>query len=178
MQQLLKHSWVQQLSAIYCSEEQKAIDGAEILAANCSMPYTKVTALGENDRSSTGFLAPDEFELTADQFFAWPDQSIRGWETAKAAQSRIVAAVVGIVRTDLTGGAIAIVSHGAVGTLLYCYLTKKQIDRRWDQPGSGGGNYLRISIQRDELDSDAYEGNSSAREFGSSVTCSWWEPID
>jgi broad specificity phosphatase PhoE len=42
--------------------------------------------------------------------------------------------------------AAAIVSHGAVGTLLYCHLAGKMIDRRWDQPPGGGGNYFRFTL--------------------------------
>jgi hypothetical protein len=49
--------------------------------------------LGENDRAATGFLEPDVFDATADRFFAEPDRSIAGWETAAAAQARIVAVV-------------------------------------------------------------------------------------
>lgn len=37
----------------------------------------------ENDRSSTGFLPPEEFEVVADAFFAQPGVSVRGWETAQ-----------------------------------------------------------------------------------------------
>jgi len=49
--------------------------------------------LGENDRSATGFLARDEFEATVNAFFAYPQDSIRGWEPAVDAQARIVRAI-------------------------------------------------------------------------------------
>jgi hypothetical protein len=49
--------------------------------------------LGENDRSATGFIPEPEFSHVASQFFASPDTSIRGWERARDAQARIVAAV-------------------------------------------------------------------------------------
>ena len=38
------------------------------------------------------------------------------------------------------------VSHGAVGTLLYCHLTGQAISRRWDQPPNGGGNWFRFTL--------------------------------
>ena len=41
-------------------------------------------------RSSTGFLAPEAFELQADRFFESPNDSTRGWESAADAQTRIV----------------------------------------------------------------------------------------
>ena len=136
----LRQPWVRDITAVYCSTEQKAIDGAEILAGHLALGFTQVAELGENDRSATGFLPPDEFERVADQFFASPDESIRGWERAVDAQSRVVRAVERIAGED-SGGAIAIVSHGAVGTLLYCHLAGEPIARHWDQPPNGGGNY-------------------------------------
>ena len=105
------------------------------------MPFQQVEDLGENDRSATGFLPPEEFERVADQFFAHPEQSIHGWERAVDAQSRIVRAV-----ENIKGDSVAIVSHGAVGTLLYCHLAGKPIDRRWDQPPNGGGNYYGFTL--------------------------------
>ncbi len=152
--------WINDLTSVYCSTEQKAMDGAHILGEHLDLNYQALHALGENDRSSTGFLPPNEFEQVADAFFAEPAQSIRGWERAIDAQARIVDAVTGIVNADHSkGGPIAIVSHGAVGTLLYCFLTGQDISRRWDQPANGGGNYFRFSL--------------SPRE-----ACSHWQAID
>jgi broad specificity phosphatase PhoE len=142
----LKQPWVRDLTSVYCSTEQKAIDGAEILAQHLALGFFRIEELGENDRSATGFLPPDEFERVADQFFGSPGISVRGWERAIDAQSRIVRAIEGIAKTDKTSGAIAIVSHGAVGTLLYCHLADEPIDRRRDQPPNGGGNYYRFTV--------------------------------
>lgn len=142
----LRRPWVRKVTSVYCSTEQKAIDGAEILAGHLGIGFEKVEALGENDRSATGFLAPDEFERVADQFFASPEISVRGWERAIDAQSRIVRAVEGIAKSDRTSSAIAIVSHGAVGTLLYCHLAGEPIDRRRDQPPNGGGNFYSFTL--------------------------------
>ncbi len=102
--------------------------------------------LGENDRSSTGFLKPDEFEAVADEFFTNPEKSVRGWERAADAQRRIVRAVSSIEQQDRSVGNVAIVSHGAVGTLLYCYLMGKPISRKWDQPPNGGGNFYTFTL--------------------------------
>ena len=159
MRQLLSKSWVNNISSIYSSTEQKAIDGAVILANHLDLKYQLDKALGENDRSATGYLAAEEFERTADEFFSMPDQSVRGWETARAAQKRIVKVARRIYESDTTSGDIAIVSHGAVGTLLYCFFADKAIDRKWDQPGQGGGNYFKFSLLPP-------------------VSVSWWEAID
>lgn len=142
----LAQPWMRDVTAVYCSTEQKAIDGAEILAGHLGLPFHQVGQLGENDRSATGFLPPDEFERMADAFFASPEQSVRGCERAADAQSRIVGAVNRIDKEDKTSGAIAIVSHGAVGTLLYCHLAGKPIERRWDQLPNGGGNYYSFTL--------------------------------
>jgi broad specificity phosphatase PhoE len=139
----LAQPWVRELTAIYCSTEQKAIDGARILGEHLGLGFREVEELGENDRSATGFLPPDEFERVADQFFAQPEASVRGWERAVDAQARVVHAVSRICEGD--AGTVALVAHGAVGTLLYCYLAGKPIERRWDQPPNGGGNYYSFT---------------------------------
>ncbi len=142
----LRQPWVADLTAVYSSTEQKAMDGAEILSHHLGLRFGCVPQLGENDRSSTGFLPPDEFEAAADQFFAMPETSFRGWERAVDAQRRIAEAIERVLTVEKTSGAVAIVSHGAVGTLLYCALAGERIDRRWDQPKNGGGNYFWFSL--------------------------------
>jgi broad specificity phosphatase PhoE len=146
MRRCLNLPWIREITAVYCSDEQKAIDAATILADHLSLAFQVNPGLGENDRTATGFLPPAEFEKTADGFFARPEESIRGWEKAADAQRRIVRAVEGIVAGEGSSGAIAMVSHGAVGTLLYCHLSGKGIDRRGDQPPNGGGNYFCFSL--------------------------------
>jgi broad specificity phosphatase PhoE len=76
---------------------------SQLLAQCWRVPLTVVAALGENDRSSTGYLAKSEFEAAADRFFAAPDSSFRGWETAHAAQTRIVRAMQDILRAAPAG---------------------------------------------------------------------------
>jgi broad specificity phosphatase PhoE len=85
----------------------------------------------------------------ATRFFNNPTQSIEGWERAIDAQARIVRAIKSLTNEDSTEGDIAIVSHGGVGTLLLCYLSRSAIDRSMDQPGGGGGNYF--SFDRESL---------------------------
>jgi broad specificity phosphatase PhoE len=142
-----RQPWVRSLTAVHCSTEQKAIDGAAILAAHLGLMYSAHDGLGENDRSATGFLPPPEFERVADAFFARPDVSVRGWERALDAQRRIVAAVQAIGRSDTTPGTLAIVSHGAVGALLQCWLADDPISRQRDQPANGGGNWFAFTLE-------------------------------
>jgi len=155
----LKQPWVKEVTAVYCSAERKAIDGASILARHLALDFTVLAELGENDRSATGFLPPHEFEQVADAFFGHPHESVRGWERAIDAQDRIVRAVERAVRSNPGSSSIAIVSHGAVGTLLYCHLAGEAIDRRRDQPANGGGNFFRFTLEPP-------------------MAHSWWRPID
>ncbi len=145
MRAALERPWAAATRAVYSSAERKATDAAAILAEHLGVGVTVVEALGENDRTATGYLPPAEFQATADAFFARPDESVRGWETALAAQERIVAAVGDIALPD--DGDVAILSHGGVGALLYCHLTGRPIDRSAEQPGSGGGCYFAFDAR-------------------------------
>ena len=124
------------VTQIWTSGERKARETAEILAAPRALPVNCNLSLGENDRSATGYLPRDDFEAAADAFFAQPDTSHRGWETAVEAQRRIHRAVTEIVQTHHAGD-LAIATHGAVGTLLWCALSDCSIDRKYDQPSQG-----------------------------------------
>lgn len=152
MMSALTSPWVESIRAIWCSTEQKARDGADILAEHLNLPVTELAELGENDRSATGYLPRVEFEALADQFFANPSQSVRGWERAVDAQRRIVAAVDQVLAATVgCGGNVAIVSHGGVGTLLLCQLRNDEISRRHDQPPSNGGNYFAFDVEARQL---------------------------
>ncbi|WP_417211577.1 histidine phosphatase family protein [Antarctobacter sp.] len=121
---------------IWSSDETKARQTAALLAKPNQLSVSVDSGLAENDRSATGFLPPEAFERAADRFFAAPEDSHQGWERACDAQIRIEAAVRKIVAQH-RGGDLAIVSHGAVGTLLYCSLCNLPVDRAYDQPSQG-----------------------------------------
>ena len=129
MARALALPWIAGIGAIWCSMERKARDGADILAAHLNLSVTALATLGENDRSSTGYLPRAEFEAVADRFFAHPDRGVRGWETASDAQRHIVAAIAHVCDAAAGRGDIAIVSHGGVGTLLLCHLRGDAIGR-------------------------------------------------
>ncbi|MCB8819078.1 histidine phosphatase family protein [Microvirga rosea] len=130
-------------SAIYASAEQKAKDGAAILASRLNLPVVIDPDLGENDRSATGYIAPPEFWEVVAEFFGRPHESIRGWERAIDAQERIVKAVRRAA-ADETSGDIVIVSHGGVGSLLTDHLQHVEIGRGSRPSHPGGGCYLVI----------------------------------
>ncbi len=122
---------------VISSAEVKAVETAEPLARTLGLPVVQREAMHENDRSATGFLPPAEFEAMADAFFGSPDMSVRGWETARAAQARIVAEVEAVLSGPLDGD-VLLVGHGAVGTLLWCALSGQPISRSHDQLPGGG----------------------------------------
>ena len=132
--------WLAEVRSIFTSTERKAMGAAGILAGKLGIDPVAIEDLGENDRSATGYLPRTEFEAVADEFFAQPDASVRGWERAADAQRRIVRAVEQAMSVVSAEGDVAIVSHGGVGALLLCHLKGVPISRDADQPGGGGGN--------------------------------------
>lgn len=142
MRAAMERSWFAGVCSVFCSAERKAMDAAGIVANHLGLCPIIVEALGENDRSATGYLPKSEFEAVADEFFARPGDSIRGWERAKDAQRRIVNAVELVISMSVADGDVAIVSHGGVGTLFLCHLKGVPISRSEDQPGEGGGNFF------------------------------------
>jgi broad specificity phosphatase PhoE len=136
---VLRQPWIADVRSIVCSAERKARDTAALLGEYLQLLPCVIENLGENDRSATGYLPKSEFEAVADRFFACPYQSVRGWERAIDAQTRIVDAVERAIATA-SAGEIAIVSHGGVGALLLCHLKSVPISRAEDQPGQGGGH--------------------------------------
>jgi broad specificity phosphatase PhoE len=121
---------------IWTSGERKAVETATLISSRLKKDVRKLSSLHENDRTATGYLPKEEFELMADAFFASPGVSVRGWERAVDAQERIVMAVEQVL-ADSPPGDLAVVTHGAVGTLLYCAYANCAISRSYDQPFQG-----------------------------------------
>tara|TARA_R110002095_G_scaffold100456_1_gene88353 strand:- start:14 stop:598 length:585 start_codon:yes stop_codon:yes gene_type:complete len=130
-------------TVVVSSAEMKAIETARPVAEALGCNVEIRERMHENDRSATGFLPPDEFEIVADQFFANPGTSIRGWETAHAAQERIIGEFECSLRSNPDGD-VLFVGHGGVGTLLICHLKGWPISREYDQ-GPGGGCYFEFT---------------------------------
>ena len=143
---LANAEWLSETTQIISSGERKAIETAAIIAGQLKVTVEVRDAMHENDRSTTGFLAPDEFETVAGQFFAQPLVSIRGWERAIDAQLRIVREVERVLARNRSGD-VLFVGHGAVGTLLFCHYSGFAIDRAHDQP-AGGGHYFALIKDR------------------------------
>jgi broad specificity phosphatase PhoE len=143
---MVKNQWVARVRAIYCSTEQKAMDGAAIISEALGMPYTAIPEFGENDRSATGYLSEPEFDAVVDEFFRRAEESVRGWERAVDEQRRIIAGTKAVLRANPVDGDVAIVAHGGTGTLLLCHLAGVPISRDRDQPRTNGGNYFAFDL--------------------------------
>lgn len=137
--------WLESIGRIVASNERKAVETAEIIAARIRVEIETVEEMGENDRSATGFLPPPEFETAVDRFFAEPEQSFRGWERAVDAQARIVSAVETLLSAHDPSVPLLIVGHGGVGTLLKCALAGRPVARSEDQ-GPGGGMLFGFTL--------------------------------
>lgn len=118
---------------IVASDETKAIETAGLIAAAHGLPVAVHPGLAEIDRSATGYLPHDAHAAVADECFAAPDRSARGWERAADAQARILAAW----REVAGDGTTMLVGHGGTGTLLLCALAGLPIARRHDQQRGG-----------------------------------------
>jgi broad specificity phosphatase PhoE len=141
-----RRPWVRDLARVVTSTERKARETGAILALAAGVKPETWPDLHENDRSATGYLPPEEFEATADAFFVRSQDSVRGWETAEAAQKRILRAVDAVLYGHAKHRPLAIVGHGAVGTLLWCALVGQPISRAADQP-AGGGNLFAFRLE-------------------------------
>jgi len=137
LKQICAAPWLQSLGRIMSSPEAKARETAGMLSQFSGAPVVVVEGSGEVDRSSTGYVPHQEHEDLADRLFGDPTRSACGWETAVAAQKRIVSAVDGILQRYGHNNNVAIVGHGAVGAFLLCAFANRPIARSEDQKQTG-----------------------------------------
>ena len=130
------------VTAIYSSGERKAVDTARILSERTGCPLvwwrrcTRTTAR----RPATCRPSSSRRWPTASSPSPKPVCSAgSGQSTRRLGSSRCIH---GILERDTTPGDIVIAAHGGVGALLLAHLLGKPISRRFDQPGSGGGNFF------------------------------------
>lgn len=149
---LIKSSFLLGTTRVVSSGEAKAIETGQMISASLGVALEVNETMHENDRSATGYLPFDEFDAVANEFFAYPTKSVRGWERATDAQSRIVSAVESVLKQNLTGD-ILFIGHGAVGTLLLCHYLRVGIDRIHDQAPGGGQFFTMLNETRQILHS-------------------------
>ncbi|NYD24716.1 histidine phosphatase family protein [Kineococcus aurantiacus] len=89
LQRSLVVPWVRSASFVASRAEREALQTAQAVAEVSRCAVHVEEELGENDRSATGFVPPQQFEALVDAFFAEPEDSVCGGETAADAQRRI-----------------------------------------------------------------------------------------
>jgi broad specificity phosphatase PhoE len=149
---LINSNFLLGTTQVISSGEKKAIETGEMISAGLGVSLEVNEAMHENDRSATGYLPFDEFDAVANEFFAYPLRSVRGWERAIDAQLRIVSAVERILKQNRPGD-VLFVGHGAVGTLLLCHYLKVEISRIHDQAPGGGQFFTLVKETRQVLHS-------------------------
>lgn len=149
---MLAQPWVSSITRVVSSDETKALETAQILADNLGLAVEVREGCGENDRTATGFVPPEEFEVLADAFFADPETSTQGWERAVDAQQRVVKNLADLLGSSGREGEgdVAVIGHGAVGTLWYCHLAGLGMSRQHDQPGQG--HYFTVDLDAGTVD--------------------------
>ncbi|MEM9776398.1 MAG: histidine phosphatase family protein [Chloroflexota bacterium] len=147
IERLLSAAWLLKVTAVYSSNEQKAIDGARMLANYLELEAVEVDGLEEVDRSSTGYLPQEAHDHNAQMLFLHPTKSVDGWERAIDAQKRIVNAVEKLLIEEKTHGDLIIVTHGAVGSFLNSYLKNNAITLADAPDFPGGGGIFAFNAQ-------------------------------
>ena len=102
---------------VVSSDEPKATETAKLVAARLGVRSAVRPGLHEHDRTGAPFLDNGEFYRTAKGFFRNQGGLVWGNETADGAAVRFEAAVRGVLE-ERGEGALAIVAHGAVISLL------------------------------------------------------------
>jgi hypothetical protein len=75
---MLEQPWLAAIGRVVSSDETKAIEIAQLVADHLRLRLEIRAGIGENDRSSLGFVPKAEFEALANAFFAEPERSGSG----------------------------------------------------------------------------------------------------
>jgi broad specificity phosphatase PhoE len=122
------------LARFVSSNEPKAVETAELLASQLSRSYIVRPGLQENDRTGLGFIGAEAYEETFRRFFAEPERVVVGTESAEEARQRFATAVHGVLE-EFPGQTLAIVTHGAVISLLVADPSPDARFRLWRRLG-------------------------------------------
>ena len=114
-------------SVVVSSEEPKAAETGELVAAELSVPFHTAPGLQEHDRSNVPHLRSGEFISMMEVLFRRPDHLVLGKETAAGALKRFRNALDDVLGEHGTDGrTVAVVSHGTVIALLLEQLSDRR----------------------------------------------------
>jgi broad specificity phosphatase PhoE len=98
------------------SDEVKAVETGQLMAAHLKLPCTTAPNLHEQNRHGLPYFADkDEWATVVAQFFARPEQPVLGEETAGQARLRLEQAVDHL-RQQYPDDRLALVTHGRILT--------------------------------------------------------------
>jgi broad specificity phosphatase PhoE len=104
-------------AVIVSSEEPKAAETAQLIAAQLNVPWHTAPNLHEHDRSNVPHMRSGEFISMMELFFRRPGELVLGRETADQARSRLESGVQRVL-AEHPNDNVAIVSHGTVIALI------------------------------------------------------------
>ena len=122
------------VEVVFSSVEPKAVETAQIIAADCDVELHVVGGLQEHDRSNVPFMSRPEFESAVQEFFRQPDTLVFGRETANQAYERFSAAITSLL-VEYKDQDPVIVAHGTVISLFVSRLTGTSAFVFWEKLG-------------------------------------------
>ena len=103
------------------SDEAKAVETGQIMAAQLGLPCTVEADLHEHNRAGLPFFEDkDAWKTAVSHFFAQPDQPVLGEETAVQARQRLEQAIARL-QQQYPDDRLALVSHGRILTAFISY---------------------------------------------------------
>ncbi|CAN5516471.1 histidine phosphatase family protein [soil metagenome] len=119
---------------VFSSNEPKAEETSQIIAAEFDRPMQVVPDLREHDRSNVPVMQTRDFISSVALFFREPDRLVLGKETAREAKARIARAIETIAG-EHAGQGIAIVTHGTVLSLFAADFVSEDPFQLWRRMG-------------------------------------------
>lgn len=133
---------------VFTSNEPKAEETGQIIAAEFDRPMQVVADLQEHDRSNVPVMPTREFISSVALFFREQDRLVLGRETARDAKARIARAIEKLVREN-DGKDIAVVSHGTVLSLFAGDFLKEDPFQLWRRMGLP--SYIAMDWEKREV---------------------------
>ena len=130
------------------SNEPKAEETGQIIAAELDRPMQVVADLHEHDRSNVPVMPTREFISSVALFFREKDRLVLGRETARDAKARIARAIETLMR-EHDGKDIAIVTHGTVLSLFAADFLNEDPFQLWRRMGLP--SYIAMDWEKREM---------------------------
>lgn len=143
------------IARVYHSDEAKALETADVLAAALGVPVEYRDGLHEHDRSNVPHMRSNEYISHMELFFRRPGECVLGLESADACAARFAEAV-GSITAAHPAETVAIVSHGTVIALFLAGLGAGHPFDLWRRMGlpsyavvDVGGRRVTQLVERD-----------------------------